>query len=71
VTCDSLVGADVDSKSRGHYDCSGLRHPSDLTDAEWDLVLPFLLNSMKSGAAPERLRQILNAVLYVLSTGCQ
>jgi len=48
-----------------------LRDPSDLTDAEWDLVRPFLLTSTKSGATPERLREILNAVLYVLSTGCQ
>ena len=56
--------------NRGRYARTGLRYPSDLTDAEWDLARPFLLSSTKSGATPERLREILNAVLYVLSTGC-
>jgi transposase len=54
-------------ENRGRYARTGLRYPSDLTDTEWDLVRPFLLGS----ASPERLREILNAVLYVLSTGCQ
>jgi transposase len=54
-------------ENRGRYARTGLRYPSDLTDTEWDLVRPFLLSS----ASPERLREILNAVLYVLSTGCQ
>jgi transposase len=39
--------------------------------AEWDLVRPLLRRHTKSGPVPERLREILNAVLYVLSTGCQ
>ena len=38
--------------------------------AEWDLVRPFLRRHTKSGPVPERLREILNAVLYVLGTGC-
>src|SRR5215203_418497 len=58
-------------ENRGLYARPGLRYPSDLTDAEWDLVRPFLRRRTKSGPAPERLREILNAVLYVLSTGCQ
>jgi transposase len=58
-------------ESRGRYARTGLRDPSDLTDAKWDLVRPFLLSSTKSGATPERLREIFNAVLYVLGTGCQ
>jgi transposase len=58
-------------ENRGRYARTGLRYPSDLTDAEWDPVRPFLLSSTRSGATPERLREILNAVLYVLSTGCQ
>jgi transposase len=36
-----------------------------------DLMRPFLLSSTKSGDAPERMREILNAVPYVLSTGGQ
>jgi transposase len=59
-------------ENRGRYDRRGLRYPSDLTDAEWELVQPFLRPSQhKAGPTPERLREILNAVLYVLSTGCQ
>lgn len=58
-------------ENRGRYARTGLRYPSDLTDAEWDLVEPHLLSTTKAGTDPERLREILNAVLYVLSTGCQ
>jgi transposase len=59
------------AENRGHYDRAGLRYPSDLTDAEWDLVRPFLVEHTKAQTTSERLREILNAVLYVLSTGCQ
>ena len=58
-------------ENRGLYARPGLRYPSDLTDAEWDLVRPFLRRRTRSGPVPERLREILNAVLYVLSTSCQ
>jgi transposase len=58
-------------ENRGLYARTGLRYPSDLTDAEWDMVRPFLVDRTKSQARLERLREILNAVLYVLSTGCQ
>ena len=49
-------------ENRGLYARTGLRYPSDLTDAEWDLVRPFLLRRTRSGPAPERLREVLNAV---------
>ena len=58
-------------ENRGLYARTGLGYPSDLMDAEWDLVRPFLLRRTRSGPAPERRREIINAVLYVLSTGCQ
>jgi len=59
-------------ENRGFYARTGLRYPSDLTDAEWELVQPFILHSQhKARPAPERMREILHAVLYVLSTGCQ
>jgi transposase len=58
-------------ENRGRYARTGLRYPSDLTDAEWNLVRPFPRRRTRSGPVPERLREILNAVLYVLSTGCQ
>ncbi len=54
------------------YARRGLRDPSDVTDAEWELVRPFLVSHTHKGSpSPERLRAILNGVPYVLSTGCQ
>lgn len=49
-----------------------LRYPSDLTDAEWALVEP-LIPPAKRGGRPRDvdLREVLNAIFYVLSTGCQ
>jgi transposase len=53
-------------------DRRGLRYPSDLTDAEWALVEP-LIPPAKRGGRPRtvNLREVLNAIFYVLSTGCQ
>lgn len=50
----------------------GLRYPSDLTDAEWELVGP-LIRPAKRGGRPRsvNVREVLNAIFYVLSTGCQ
>ncbi len=53
-------------------DRRGLRYPSDLTDAEWALVKP-LIGPAKRGGRPRTVdvREVLNAIFYVLSTGCQ
>ena len=53
-------------------DRRGLRHPSDLTDAEWALVAP-LIRPAKRGGRPRTVtvREVLNAIFSVLSTGCQ
>ena len=50
----------------------GLRYPSDLTDAEWALAAP-LIPPAKRGGRPRKvdLREVLNTLFYVLSTGCQ
>ncbi len=48
------------------------RYPSDLSDAEWPLLQPLLPTPKRRGRP--RLhspREILNAVFYVLKTGCQ
>jgi len=57
---------------RRAHERKGLRYPSDLTDAEWALVAP-LLPPAKRGGRPRHvdMREILNTVFYVLSTGCQ
>ena len=60
------------NENRGRYDRSDLRYPSDLTDEEWALIGP-LIPPAKRGGNKRRvnLREVVNALLYVLSTGCQ
>jgi Putative transposase of IS4/5 family (DUF4096) len=60
------------SKNRAHYDRSKLRYPSDLTDDEWGLVKP-LIAPGKTGGGKRRviMREVVNGLMYVLSTGCQ
>ena len=60
------------AEHRNASDRRGLRYPSDLTDAEWTLVAP-LIRLAKHGGRPRTVdvREVLNAVFYVLSTGCQ
>jgi transposase len=47
------------------------RYPSDLTDEQWELVAP-LLPAAKTGGRPEKhpRRAIVDAILYVVRTGC-
>lgn len=57
---------------RQTHDRKGLRYPSDLTDAEWTLVAPLIPPARRGGRRREvDMREVLNAVFYVLSTGCQ
>jgi transposase len=65
------VGVVTPRKPRA-ADRRGLRYPSDLTDAEWALVAP-LIRPAKHGGRPRTVdvREVLNAVFYVLSAGCQ
>ena len=57
---------------RAAADRRGLRYPSDLTDGEWALVEP-LIPPAKHGGRKRSvdLREVLNAIFYLLSTGCQ
>jgi transposase len=57
---------------RAAADRRGLRYPSDLTDAEWMLVEPMIPPAKHGGRHREvNVREVLNAIFYVLSTGCQ
>ena len=49
-----------------------LRYPNDLTDEEWSLIAP-LIPPAKCGGRRRGIdvREVLNAIFYVLSTGCQ
>src|ERR1700733_3873085 len=60
------------NKNRARYDRSGWRYPSDLTDEEWGWVEP-LIGPGKPGGGKRRviMREVVNGLMYVLSTGCQ
>ena len=59
-------------ENRGRYDRGKLRYPSDLTDEEWSHVKPLLPPAKHGGAKRTvNLREVVNGLLYVLSTGCQ
>ncbi len=57
---------------RAAADRGRLRCPSDLTDAEWALIEP-LIPPAKHGGRKRTVdvREVLNGIFYVLSTGCQ
>src|SRR5260221_6170376 len=53
-------------------DRHGLRYPSDLSDSEWALIAPAIPPAKRGGRRREvNVREGLNAICYVLSTGCQ
>ena len=59
-------------ENRGRYDRSRLRYPSDLTDEEWALVEPLIAPAKRGGnKRTVDVREVVNGLMYVLSTGCQ
>lgn len=59
-------------ENRGRYDRSKLRYPSDLTDEEWAVVEPLIPAGKRGGGKRTViLREVVNGLMYVLSTGCQ
>jgi transposase len=60
------------NENRSRYDRSKLRYPSDLTDDEWALIAP-LIPPAKPGGNKRTVneREIVNGLMYILSTGCQ
>jgi transposase len=71
--------------NRHRYDRDKLRYPSDLTDAEWQLIAPLIPPAKRGGGKRTvNMREVVNprrdrhelscrkrGVMYVLSTGCQ
>ena len=49
------------------------RYTSDLTDEQWDLIRQFLPTEQDGPGRPMELqpREVVNAILYVVRTGCQ
>lgn len=46
------------------------RYPSDLSDEQWELIEPLLTKTMGRRPSVDR-REIVNAILYLVRTGCQ
>ena len=60
------------TENRGRYDRSILRYPSDLTDDEWSLVGPLIPRARRGGnKRTVDIREVVNGLMYILSTGCQ
>lgn len=58
--------------TRIQYQRSGLRYASDLTDAEWALIARKMPPRRRLGRPREvDLREIVQAIFYILSSGCQ
>ena len=58
--------------NRGRYDRSRLRYPSDLTDEEWSIIGPLIPAAKRGGNKRTVLmREVVNGLMYILSTGCQ
>ena len=59
-------------ENRHRYNRDKLRYPSDLTDQEWSQIEHLIPPARRGGRRREViLRDVLDGVTYVLSTGCQ
>lgn len=60
------------TENRSRYNRDQLRYPSDLTDAEWQLVEPLIPPAKRGGNKRHvDVREVVNGLMYILSTGCQ
>ena len=55
-------------KDREKYKDDGRRYPSDLTDAEWNIIEPLFRGYFTFTAD---MREVVNACFYLEHTGCQ
>src|ERR671911_2173807 len=69
--CRSLFGTAMwTPTTRRHYSRVGLRYETDLTDAEWAVIKPFMPEPNERGRPRAwSLREIMNAIFYVLRGG--
>jgi putative transposase len=54
-------------KDREKYKADGRRYPSDLTDAEWDIIKPLFQDYFTLTAD---MREVVNGCFYLEHTGC-
>ncbi len=58
-------------ENRDRYNRTGLRYPSDLTDEEWGIIGPMIPPAKRGGGKRRvNIREVVNGIMYVLSTGC-
>jgi transposase len=58
--------------NRSRYNRDKLRYPSDLTDKEWAHVASLIPPAKRGGnKRTVDVRDVMNGIMYVLSTGCQ
>ena len=58
--------------TRPHYERRCARYASDMTDSEWAVIEPSMPGPNRIGRPRETdLREAVNALLYIASTGCQ
>ena len=58
--------------TRRHHDRSHLRYASDQTDREWSMIAPFMPSQPSRGRRRRTsLRSVINAIFYLLQSGCQ
>ena len=61
-----------DDTARRQHNRDHLRYPSDLTDAEWKIVEPFIPPARPGGRRRTTdMREVVNAILYIGGSGCQ
>ena len=59
-------------ENRPRYNRDRLRYPSDLLDDEWALIAPLIPPAKRGGRRRSvNVREVINGLLYILSTGCQ
>ena len=52
-------------------ECKTKRYPSDLTREEWSAVSPLLPGAARTGKRRIALREVLNAIRYMVRSGCE
>lgn len=58
--------------TRPQYRRTGVTYASDLTDAEWQLIEPFMPGQRRLGRPRStELRHVVDAIFYIATTGCQ
>lgn len=58
--------------TRRQYVRKSSRYASDLTDREWGIIAPFMPEARRLGRPrTTNLREVVNAILYLASAGCQ